>query len=253
MNAFAAVEGELALWAAAGLTPRFWLRDDDAVEPTPALERLVAFARRRDVPVLLAVVPAHATEALAARLAGELLVSPCQHGIAHRNNAAEGAPSLELGGTRPVEDLLAELAAGRSRLLDLFGDRLSGILVPPWNRMAPQVAARLHELGFTGLSTWSWQRKGTRLPELNTQIDVMDWTGGHRGRDLAWTADELLRRLVQAREKGGAPLGILTHHLVHDARAWATLDRLVAWLTDERGLAFHSADDLIAAGAAMQA
>ena len=252
MSTFASVEAELVRWDASGLAPRFWLRDDDAVEPTPALERLIAFARRREVPVLLAVVPARATKALAERLADEPLVRPCQHGIAHENNAAPGTPSLELGGARPVEDILAGLAEGRARLLDFFGDRLSGILVPPWNRMDPDVAARLHELGFSGLSTWSWQRKGTQLPELNTQIDVMDWTGGHCGRDLAWTAGELLRRLVQARQKGGAPLGILTHHLVHDERAWATLDELVAWLKVERGLAFESADALIAAGAAMQ-
>lgn len=252
MNAFAVLQDELALWDAAGLTPRFWLRDDDAVAPTPALERLIAFARGHEVPVLLAVVPVGATTALAARLADEPLITPCQHGFAHRNNAAKGAPSLELGGARPTEDILADLAAGRARLLEFFGERLSGILVPPWNRMAPDVAARLHELGFTGLSTWSWQRKGTRLPEINTQVDVMDWAGGHRGRDLAWTVGELLRRLVQARERGGAPLGILTHHLVHDERAWATLVDLVAWLKDERGFAFESADALIAAGAAMQ-
>lgn len=252
MTVFAAVEEELTLWAAAGLTPRFWIRDDDAVEPTPALERLIGFARRRGVPVLLAVVPSRATQALAERLADEPLVRPCQHGIAHRNNAAEGTPSLELGGMQRAQDVLSDLATARARLLDLFGDRLSGILVPPWNRMAPEVAARLDDLGFTGLSTWSWQRKGTTLPELNTQIDVMDWAGGHRGRDLAWTAGELHRRLVQARGKGGAPLGILTHHLVHDERAWATLDDLVAWLGDERGFAFESADALIAAGAAMQ-
>ncbi|MDN2580815.1 polysaccharide deacetylase family protein [Aquibium sp. ELW1220] len=252
MTVFAAVEDELALWDAAGLAPRFWLRDDDAVEPTPALERLIGFARRRNAPVLLAVVPARVTQALADRLADEPLVRPCQHGISHRNNAAEGMPSLELGGAQPAEDVLAELAQGRARLLGLFGDRLSGILVPPWNRMAPEVAARLEEIGFSGLSTWSWQRKGTSLPELNTQIDVMDWAGGQRGRDLAWTAGELLRRLVQAREKGGAPLGILTHHLVHDERAWSTLDELVAWLADERGFAFESAEALIAAGAAMQ-
>ena len=252
MKIFAAVENELRLWDAAGLTPRFWLRDDDAVEPTPALERLIEFVSRHQVPVLLATVPARATRSLAERLVREPLVTPCQHGFAHHNNAAEGSPSMELGGTRPAEEIISELAAGRERMLDLFGDRLSGILVPPWNRIAPEVAGRLEELGFTGLSTWSWQRKGTHLPELNTQVDLMDWAGGHHGRDIAWTAGELLRRLAQAREKGGAPLGILAHHLVHDELAWATLDTLVAWLKGERGHVFESADALIAAGAAMQ-
>jgi hypothetical protein len=249
-DAFAAVDEELARWREAGLAPRFWLRDDDATAPTPALERLVALARRHDVPVLLAVIPEQAIPALAARLGGEPLVTPCQHGVRHRDNALPGTPSLELGGRHAAEEVLADLGAARTHLLGLFGARLSGILVPPWNRIAPEVAAHLHEVGFTGLSTWSWQRKGTRLPELNTQVDVMDWAN-HEGRDVGWIAGELHRRLAQARERGGAPLGILTHHLVHDERAWETLETLVDWLKARRGFTFESAAALIAEGAAM--
>lgn len=244
MKPFAAVGAELDLWRTQGLRPLFWLRDDDATEPGERLDRLIALVRRFDAPLLLAVIPTGATEALAERLAGEPLVMPCVHGYAHRNHMPEGHKAVELAG-RDVDEVLCELKASRRQLLELFSGRLSGILVPPWNRIAPEVAARVHECGFTALSTSSWHRTGTLLPEINTQIDIMDWTGGRIGHRLEAIAAELLRRLQQARAHGGAPLGILTHHLVHDETAWATLESLIAYLLKERGLEFSAADALV--------
>jgi hypothetical protein len=55
---------------------------------------------------------------------------------------------------------------------------------------------------------------------------------------------ELLRRLEQARERGGAPLGILSHHLVHDEQAWATLEGLIRYLK-ERDFVFGKAVVLV--------
>ncbi|MGO7418364.1 polysaccharide deacetylase, partial [Rhizobium ruizarguesonis] len=42
MMAWDPLRRELDLWQAAGRVARFWLRDDDAVEPTLALEMLIA-------------------------------------------------------------------------------------------------------------------------------------------------------------------------------------------------------------------
>lgn len=244
MKHFEAVDAELDIWRAGGLQPRFWLRDDDATEPSDRLDRLIDLVRRFDVPLLLAVIPALATTALATRLTREPLVTPCAHGYGHRNHMPEGQKAVELAG-RDVDTIVAELTAGRRRLLDLFPGGLSGILVPPWNRITPDVAVRVHECGFTALSTSSWQKIATTLPELNTQIDVMNWTGGRIGHRQEAIAAELLRRLRQARERGGAPLGILSHHLVHDEAAWESLEGLIAYLRVERGLSFHTADELV--------
>jgi peptidoglycan/xylan/chitin deacetylase (PgdA/CDA1 family) len=246
MSAFAEVEAELQLWPEQGFVPRFWLRDDDATRPSAALNKLIAVVREFETPLLLAVIPMQASAALAERLATEPLVIPCVHGYAHQRHNAEPAPALELGGDRPTEEALTELRQGRDRLRQLFGEKLSGILVPPWNRIAPEIAARIHECGFTGLSTNSWHVNGTILPELNTQIDIVDWANGRKGHNLEWAAGELLRRLRQARERGGAPLGILTHHLVLDDQAWQTLRDLILYLKMRKGLAFEAADDLLA-------
>ena len=58
---------ELDGWQAAGGIARFWLRDDDAVEPTAALDRLLG--AMNGMPLTLAVIPAFSGAALAARLA----------------------------------------------------------------------------------------------------------------------------------------------------------------------------------------
>lgn len=247
MNPFAAADDELRRWERAGLVPRFWLRDDDATAPSQALDRLITIIRRHDVPLLLAVIPVGATKALADRLENEPLVTPCTHGYAHKRHTPETERAVELGGTREPDAVLAELGAGRQRLIELFGARLSAILVPPWNRIAPEIARRVHECGFGGLSTWSWQEAETRLPQLNTHLDIIDWHAGRKGRPLDWAAAELARRLREARERGGRPVGLLSHHLVHDAQAWATLEALIAFLARDRALRFHRADDLIEA------
>jgi peptidoglycan/xylan/chitin deacetylase (PgdA/CDA1 family) len=244
MSVFDKVERELARWRESGLTPRFWLRDDDATRPTPALDRLLGLVRQYDVPLLLAVIPAEATEALAQAIRHEPLVTPAVHGYAHRRHTPDDMPAMELGGERPVEEMLDELRLGRERLSRLFGERLSGILVPPWNRLSREVAARVHEAGFTALSTNSWHEDGSALPQLNTQVDIVDWANGRRGQTVEWATGELLRRLEQARRRGGAPLGILSHHLVHDEQAWMTLEALIRYLK-ERGFAFEHADVLV--------
>jgi hypothetical protein len=244
MSVFDDVERELAHWRRAGLKPRFWLRDDDAVRPTPALDRLLGLIRTHDAPLLLAVIPMEATQALAEAIGHEKLVTPAVHGYAHRRHTPDGMPAMELGGARPVEEILGELQEGRTILRRLFGERLSGILVPPWNRLSREVAARLHEVGFTALSTNSWHEDGSALPQLNTQIDIVDWANGRRGHTVEWAMAEFLRRLEQARERGGAPLGLLSHHLVHDEQAWATLEALFLYLK-ERDFAFVKADVLV--------
>ena len=77
---FAALRHELDRWQSAGRTARFWLRDDDAVEVTDALEQLLDATRRASVPLTLAVIPAFTVEALATRLAPEDHVLVAVHG-----------------------------------------------------------------------------------------------------------------------------------------------------------------------------
>ncbi|TGT79958.1 polysaccharide deacetylase, partial [Mesorhizobium sp. M8A.F.Ca.ET.161.01.1.1] len=88
---------ELARWQRAGRKADFWLRDDDAVDPTPALDRLLDLTDEFAVPVTLAVIPALTDEKLVAQLDGAPHATVAIHGWAHRNHAPGDQKKQELG------------------------------------------------------------------------------------------------------------------------------------------------------------
>lgn len=245
---FAPVLDELENWQQQGLTARLWLRDDDAVEPTPALERLVSISGQHDVPLLLCIVPEPTSHELRDWLTGHNHVRVAVHGFGHRNHAPLGEKSQELGRHRPAHTVINELALARAKIHDLYGGRLSSILVPPWNRIAPEVAALLPQQGFAGISTFGSAHEADGvdgLMQLNTHLDIIDWKGTRGGRDPHWLANELAKLLRQSRIDGRAPIGVLAHHLVHDELAWSFLEELFALTSTHPAVHWRHADDLI--------
>ncbi len=221
---------ELDRWRAAGRIARLWLRDDDACQPGPSLDRLLESLRRYQAPCLLAVIPMSANQALADRLAVETGIRVAVHGASHVNHAPPGRKSEETPLERGVEAIAAELGAARERLTGLFGEAAGSWYVPPWNRISVEVAALLPELGFHVLSTFARPLPdlGASLVQVNTHVDLMDWKGGRVGRLATAVMADLTSELAQARLGGWRPVGVLTHHLVHDAHAWEALDALLA-------------------------
>jgi hypothetical protein len=245
------VREELAAWSAVGRTAGLWLRDDDAVADTAPLRRLGALATRYRAPVLLAIIPAGATTGLADFISGEPLLDPAVHGYAHRNHAPPGEKAQEFPLHRGVEVIRAELGAGRRRLAELFGQRLTGIYVPPWNRISAEVAELLPDAGFSALSAFGSRRllaPGQRLSEINTHVDIIDWRGNRGGRDPGWLAHELAAQLALARAQNRNHVGVLTHHLVHDDAAWRFLELLMAFAAEQDTVQWCRAPDLIAPG-----
>ena len=219
---------------------RFWWRDDDAIEDTAALRRLVDLARRFRVPILLAVVPARARPNLAALLDGTDTLVPAVHGFAHVNHAEPGEKKQELGEHRDMAVVLNELSLGRDRLADMLGERLAPVLVPPWNRIAPRIAACLPDIGFEGLSAFGPEEATgpvAGLNVVNSHLDPIDWHGsrslGDAGAMIGLAAAHV-RRCAHDECRGA--FGILTHHLVHDDAIWAFVEALLARTTDRPGV-----------------
>ena len=242
------LERELSLWAAAGRKAEVWWRDDDANRPSGALDRLVAAASRHGVPLAIAAVPDGIDSTLADGLA-DPLVTVLQHGFAHRNHAAPGGRAVECGGDRPVGAVMAELAAGRARLAEVFGAKFLPVMVPPWNRITPEVAGALPGAGYRGLSVFGPRdpHGGAGLLEVNAHLDLLTWKGGARfagAAKLIRLAAERLRDRRLAGPDGAEPFGILTHHLDHDAETWAFLETLLARLAGHPAVRFVSAADL---------
>lgn len=225
------VRRELAACRAAGVDVPLWWRDDDATECSAALDRLHALAGRTGVPVHLAVIPEPASPQLAAFCAGAPDCIPLVHGRAHRNHAPAGRKKAEFNDPRP--GLVTDAAAGLSRMRALFGQDVQAVFVPPWNRICAEAVTALPTLGYRGLSTFTPRAARMAAPGLvavNTHLDPINWRGGGGLTDVAAlvarTADTLKERR-EGRADRAEPLGLLTHHLVHDERIWAFTE---AWL-----------------------
>jgi len=220
---------ELQNWRAAGEQPQLWWRDDDAISVTPQLKHLTRLADGADVEILLAVIPAYANEELAAYIEQCTNLKPCMHGWSHTNHAPGSEKKCELGAHRELDEVLADIVRGYQRLQALFGKAVLPVLVPPWNRMRDDLAPRLSEVGIKAFSTFTHQRSVPEM-QVNTHVDVMNWKtpGGATGKSLEAVQVELASALSVSRANGFYPIGLLTHHLVHDETAWATLSAVVA-------------------------
>ncbi len=249
MTTWQTFDDEVARWREAGRVVELWWRDDDAVDATPALDRLLSVQRRTETPLALAVVPSRATPALAERLASEPGVDLLQHGYAHVNHAPPPDKKTELGPHRPAMLVLGELGTGWLAMERLFGTRALPVLVPPWNRIAPALVPTLPEIGFTGLSTFGARGRAEPvrgLRQINTHVDFIDWKGrrGFVGQEAVLAA--LVRALGHARTETGEPVGLLTHHLAMDEGAWDFLVSFCVSANTMPGVKMTSAHEIFA-------
>lgn len=220
-----------------------WLRDDDCIEPTEALDAFLGAAAHYAIPTMLAVIPAYTDEALAKRLQDEPDVLVTVHGWSHENHASPGGKKRELGLDRPVEVVEKELRQGLQKLTALHEQRFMPMLVPPWNRIDPAVTELLPRLGYNSLSTFG-PEKPAAVPMLNTHVDVIDWHGTRGGRD-----PDLLFAETAALCRSGGAIGVLTHHLVHDDVVAGFLKRLFSLTAPHPGCRWRSAADILASPA----
>lgn len=226
------LDAELAHWAQAGLRLPLWWRDDDATEPTQALDQLAALSGKVGLPIHLAVIPAYAANTLAHVVDGQCLI-PVVHGWSHHNHAPDGQKKSEYPVQRPLADMIQETSNSLRHLNDLFQGNLLAMFVPPWNRISPSLIAELPALGFHSLSTFTPRSHDLAAPGLsriNTHLDPIAW---HAGKSLVEPNSLIaqLTRQLHDRRTGAAdntePYGILTHHLVHDAAIWGFTEQLI--------------------------
>jgi peptidoglycan/xylan/chitin deacetylase (PgdA/CDA1 family) len=231
----------------AGRPARFWLRDDDAVTPTPALERLLSTAARHRLPATIAAIPSGVEAALGARLVDEPDVRVAVHGWTHRNHAPPGEKKQELGGHRPREIVAAELDAGLRRIVQVFAEKARPVLVPPWNRIDAALLPSLPGLGYAAVSVFGPPRPGP-LRAINTSVDIIDWHGTRGGRPLDSLFAEVAAQVDgQRADEASQAIGVLTHHLVHDETAWSFIE-MFGEITSGRA-DWQSIDTLLGGGA----
>jgi hypothetical protein len=227
---WASLVTELQVWASMGEKPSFWLRDDDAIEPSAALDRLLSLCHLYRVPIALAVIPEPSGSELADHLKDSDLINVAVHGWRHANHAGLGEKKQELGKHRPIAEILSELERGFTKLKSLHGERFLPMLVPPWNRMDGALLEYLPAIGFRLVSSYGnalADYANRELAIVNTQVDIIDWSS-RRGRDHGALVGLLVKQLRDSRETDRHPVGILAHHRDHDETALRFLDQLFA-------------------------
>jgi peptidoglycan/xylan/chitin deacetylase (PgdA/CDA1 family) len=238
---------ELSRWVDEDRTVRFWLRDDDAVEPAGALEELLALSKDYEVPVLLAVIPSYAGKPLAERLKPEKLATIAVHGWSHVNHANEGEKKQELGSHRPLKEVLAELEEGKRKIEELFPGQALPVLVPPWNRIDGSLLPHLRALEFAALSVFGSpkENQAAHITLMNTHVDLMDWHGTRSCRDHGELVAETVREIQSRLGSEDSAVGILGHHLVHDESAWSFLKTLFEVTIEAGGCHWVAARNLL--------
>ena len=255
MVGWRALAEELDAWAAGGREAHLWWRDDDATQATPALARLIDLAAETEVPLCLAVIPAAAEPGLAARIGDAPAgVVAAPHGYAHRNHAPPGRRKAEFAADRDLEAMIEELGLALRLTVELFGPRAVAVLVPPWNRIARDLIPRLPEAGYRGLSAIAPGKPVPAPPPVaglsrcDAHVDIIDWRGSRRFVGEPAALEAIVNRLATLRaDTGGAsahPLGILTHHLMHDEAAWAFLGAFAARTRAHRAVRWPTASNI---------
>lgn len=226
---------EMAIWRREARVLPIWWRDDDAIKDSPALAKLTGLAETLGLPVHLAVIPKFAHPSLIGVCNGPWAV-PMVHGWAHDNHAAQGQKKAEFG--QPRAGASDEMAQGLGTLEQMFAADLLPLFVPPWNRIDAGYIAALPDLGFAGLSTFTPRAARLAAPDLvqiNTHIDPIFWKGGG-GLVPPEAQIAALVQNLQDRRFGRAdatePLGLLTHHLVHDQEIWAFTEACLGTLLE---------------------
>jgi peptidoglycan/xylan/chitin deacetylase (PgdA/CDA1 family) len=225
-------------FASKNIAADVWLRDDDATQPSPELDRLMDLSEHYVVPMTLAVIPEPTGEALAQRLENMTGIDVAVHGWAHRNHAGPDEKKRELGLHRPLVTVLGELQTALIKLQSLHGARCVPMLVPPWNRIDQTIVGNLPQAGYKALSVYGPETSGN-VPLLNTHVDVIDWRGTRGGKDHDLLFAETAARMRQTQGTGDMT-GILTHHLDHDDSVWAFLDSLFELTANHPGCRWRS-------------
>ena len=254
------VRHELDRWASHGLQARFWVRDDDACEESAPLKRLHEFATRYDITIGLAIIPSKVHPNLPKFLTDEgRRFHPMCHGWQHINHAPAGRKWSEFSDGRPAAAAISDAQSAFNAFRKYFAG-CDAVFVPPFCQISSAVIKALPAIGFAGVSAGPrWvERKLSNLPSLtirvptirtllrspiprlDVHIDPIDWRR-RTAHTAEATADAVVRSL-RLRRMGflasDAPVGLVTHHLVHDERIWAACNEALDVLRNHPAVEF---------------
>jgi hypothetical protein len=144
--------------------------------------------------------------------------------------------------------MVADAKDGQAAMDAVFGSQgWQRVFVPPFHALAMSFKAEISRLGYLGLSAGEpLTPRFDGLLEVNAEIDIMNWhTGTFLGADRV--AEMLVKQLLDRRTGArpmDEPIGILSHHLVHDKKVFGFLCELFVFLSLSGVVRVLRADEL---------
>jgi hypothetical protein len=238
-EAWRALDAELDLWAAVGLSAALWWRDDDAATASDQLARLLTLAEEGGAPLCLAVSPALCQPALVEALnRSGAKTSVAVHGWAHLNHAETGEKKSEFPPGRDLAAMRGEVARGLESHRQSFGKRALDVFAPPWNRAGGQLIASLPAAGYRGYSAYAPRSSPAPvagLRQVNTHIDIIDWGNEKAFAGATACLQGVVGHLAARRRKSvdsEEPTGLLSHHLAQPDEAFDFIAQLLRRIND---------------------
>jgi hypothetical protein len=228
-----------------------FLRNDDVGREERGLRRLLNLALSRAVPLSLQVIPGLLTDSQA-RLLHEYkhffptLLELNQHGWQHANHESNGTKA-EFGLNRDFDRQLDDIARGKTILEQAFADRFHPVFTPPWNRCTEDTMAALDRLGFRVLSRSRGAHTATNghsFREIPITLDLYSRKHGPGMRPVPELMGDLLHQVDE-----GVTIGLLLHHPIMEADAFAFLEGLLDELTRSPAVRFHTFRSLMSVNA----
>lgn len=229
---------ELALWHKESLNLPVWWRDDDAIDHTENLEKLLKLSEHVGVPVHLAVVPKQATTELAEAVSPLSNIIPVVHGWSHTSHTNQVGNNNEFSDERPLKSRVQDVTLGLERIQSLFGSLTVPMFVPPWNRFGTSLVPELEKSGYQFVSTSGARQTrflGSNMEQINVHFDPIAW---RRHRNLK-NPEKLITQICQnladrrlGRADNTEPFGMLTHHLAHSDSVWEFAERFWEEITE---------------------
>src|SRR3990167_7052026 len=218
---------ELGQWQQIGRIVTFWWRDDDAISDTPALRTLLTITD--PFPIAIAVIPAKCDVTLSGLLASYSRVAIFQHGWRHLKIDGQ---LIEFPATRNSKTVLAELQAGHTILTELFGAQFLPVMVPPYHGWSNDFTSLLEVTGLIGFSVKGATPSPRRtFKVVNVHIEPIVWSVPPTLGDPDVHIAAIVAELQQRRSTGSTePIGVLTHHLSHDAATMTFCEELAGIL-----------------------
>lgn len=242
---------ELALWHKERLNLPIWWRDDDAIDHTENLERLLKLSEHLGVPVHLAIVPQQATTALAEAVFPLSHIIPVVHGWSHTSHTNQAGNNNEFSDERPLKSRVKDVALGLERVQSLFGGRAVPMFVPPWNRFGASLIPELEQIGYQFISTSGARQTrfiGSNMEQINIHFDPIAWRRHRNLKNPAKLLAQICEYLADrrlGRIDNTEPFGMLTHHLVHREIIWEFVEQFWQELTEGPVEVFSSEPHLI--------